>query len=665
MPLSSNFNKPNASLIDRITNIGKRINQLIIGDSVDDLISAENSIKRLNHYVNFNDTAKLSDLLKKIAGDYKYDKNDTQSLYEKFINKNSLTAQGIEGDRLNRYKEYDSIETKIPYLSRALTVLTQNIMTPEDYTGKSLIPKLKSKNIISDIDVTSDIEEILENYEINNYMRSIIYTVLKYGDYFVELVPTVKILRQYKLVESPSYEIPNQHVLKEFVLKYQIGDKHSKITFNLIESANNSKSVKPENDIENLNYSRIDKPEDSKMDQSKKNAIKNDVFLNFISPINVVRLGDKFCFGYLVFPDASNISGRISDIKSSENRIQTIIGTNSSNIQNTVNGLLDAIKSKMKITKNAFSKLDETEKDLYSLIAKLLITTPNKESIDIRFVDPDNMVHFNFDRTHNPPYGTSILYGTEFLSRILIAIEGSIMIQRITRAVEKRIVKVEQGISRDAQSVVAEAQQQMVRRKFNIDNVGSIDSVASQLATFEDIYSPMKNGRSYMEIESIPQGEISSRVDDLKTIRDQLIAGIPIPPAYIGVEENIESKSTLSQQNIVFATSIINYQKELSRKFTELVHKIILFTKGNQTILNYDLTFPTPLSLISEQQANYYDSVSKLIESAKSLGISTDFLLNKFLANISKAEQETTEINNTFDNILNPKKGKSDNNANY
>ena len=41
------------------------------------------------------------------------------------------------------------------------------------------------------------------------------------------------------------------------------------------------------------------------------------------------------------------------------------------------------------------------------------------------------------------------------------------------------------------------------RRKFSIDSFGSVDTISSQISSFEDVFLPQKDGKSFVDITNL------------------------------------------------------------------------------------------------------------------------------------------------------------------
>jgi len=161
----------------------------------------------------------------------------------------------------------------------------------------------------------------------------------------------------------------------------------------------------------------------------------------------------------------------------------------------------------------------------------------------------------------------------------------------------------------------------------------------SQISTFEDIFIPTKDGKSFVDINTMTDGnvDIRSKVDELKYVRDSIIAGLQVPPSFIGLEENLSNKAALSEENILFARTIIGYQKHFSEQVDELIEKVyeIIEPEKALTLLdNVSIALPPPKSLQYEREARYLGELATLVETLERIGIPREYSKQKYLSSI-------------------------------
>ena len=585
-----------------VSDLVSKIKKLIVGSNIEDLEKVSSSLKRLSPVSSSVDIATFSDLLTAIA------QRDNKNVDLKFLEKDlKISNLQLEESRISRYVEYDTIVQKIPYMKRALRIITQNILSPDDFTKIAL--QISSDEIQDDTkkEIGRDhIERILKIYEIEDKIYDIVYNTLKWGDYFTEICIVEDILKQHKLLESEG----SRQVFSEKLL-----ESDGTVTF-VVESSPSVSDIK--NKAKNLEY--------------------KDFFLRYINPSRVVRLGDEFNYGYLVF----NVS--IDRLKNTASQNLT-----SAQVVNATQKILSMISKDKRFL--------QQHEELKYVVAKILSSNLTGE-VQIRYVRPELMEHFTVQTTEFSPYGTSIFYGSEFLAKVVIAQQASIMIQRLINSVEKRIINVELGSSRNARKYLEEFKKTMMRRRISVDDLGTLNDIPSNITTFEDIYVPMMDGKAYVTIDTLPQrGDVGARVEDLKAMRDFLIASTEVPPAYVGLEENVESRALLSQENVIFAATVILYQKQISKHLTSLVHKILDLTSDDPNKKKFNIVFSPPRSLIIERLNEYYGNVSNIISTLEQLGIPREFLMEKFMLDIDLTEVKKAQTEYKLNQVFSKQEG--------
>jgi hypothetical protein len=365
--------------------------------------------------------------------------------------------------------------------------------------------------------------------------------------------------------------------------------------------------------------------------------------LIFHDPSFVVKLQSSLfpiCFGYLVFPlKAVTPQASVSDDA----------------INNICIAILNSLEKKLPQMKE-FNSDDE----LKDIIKALLAQSDLNRAMDIRYIPPDKMVHFMVPTTKYYPYGESIFDSTQYSAKVLISLETALAVQRLARSTEKRKIAIEIGLPRDARKAIELMKEEFRKRKVSLDSFGSVDTIPSMITTFEDVYIPQKDGKPFVDISTFTEGnvDVRSKVDELKFLRDQMVASLGIPPSFLGIEENLSNKAALSEENILFARTVIGHQKYLTHQIRELVQKIfdIIDPEEALTILDHvEVSLPVPRSLQYEREARYMSEVTNLIESLERIGIPKEYSKRKYLSQIDweevkkysideKIEKETGEV---------------------
>jgi len=564
---------------------------------------------------------------------------------------NSLFGQGAagpaafgQGFRLMRYTMYQAIVSNINYCYRALNVLVENILSPDDITKVSL--EIKPKTFLEDENPNEAkakiVKQVVKLIKLEEKLDTIVYNTLLYGDFFCELGDAEKALTSRSIItESQVYLSDLEQDIKQG-LRELITTKEKDKTFKIQMDYTSLKEKENDPDLKDLE--KVDK-----LDKERKNILRNMKLIFHEGKSIIVLQSALFpvCFGYLVFPniEAMGVSG-ISIADETVNQI-----------------CLSILKSLEK--KIPQMKEFKSDKELTRIIKSMIAHSDPQKALDIRYVPPDKMVHFKRPSTKYYPYGESIFDSTQYSAKVLIALETALAIQRLSRSTEKRKIAVEIGLPRDAKAAIEAMKEEFRKRKVSLDSFGTVDTIPSMITTFEDVYIPQKDGKPFVDISTFNEGnvDVRSKVDELKFMRDSLVASLGVPPAFIGIEENLSNKAALSEENILFARTVISHQKYLTHQVNDLVQKIfnLIDPEGALTILdNVLVALPVPQSLQFEREARYMNEITGLIESLERLGVPKEYSKKHYLSNFDWEEVKKYEIDEKVEKAIDPAKDSDD-----
>jgi hypothetical protein len=567
---------------------------------------------------------------------------------------NNLFGQGSagpaafgQGHRLMRYTMYQAIVANINYCYRALTVLVENILSPDDITKVSL--EIKPKSFLEDENPNEAkakiVKQVVKLIELEEKLDTIVYNTLLFGDFFCEIGDAKKALTSRSiLTESQAYvDSLNRDMAEGLIEKFSTPSKELKKDINVEIDYRALKEAEKDPELKELT------DDDDELDKERKTILRN-MKLIFHEAKNVIVLQSALfpvCFGYLIFPniEAMGVSG-ISIADETVNQICLSI--------------LRSLEKKIPQMKEF-----RDDKELKNIIKSMIVHSDPQKALDIRYVPPDMMVHFKRPTTKYYPYGESIFDSTQYAAKVLIALETALAIQRLSRSTEKRKIAVEIGLPRDARQAIESMKEEFRKRKVSLDNFGTVDTIPSMITTFEDIYIPQKDGKPFVDVSTFNEGnvDIRSKVDELKFMRDSLVSSLGVPPAFIGIEENLSNKAALSEENILFARTIISHQKYLTHQINDLIQQIfnIIDPEGALTILdNVMIALPVPKSLQFEREARYMNEIAGLIESLERLGVPKEYSKKKYLSNFDWDDVKKYEIDEKVEKAVDPTKNEDE-----
>lgn len=547
-----------------------------------------------------------------------------------------------QGGRLLRYKMFDGIVGNISYCFRALNVLADNIMSPDDITKTSL--EIKSTSYIEDKSYDDSkityIKEVVKRLKLEQNLETIVKNTLKYGDYFCEVADAKTALTSRSMLTETAQILSgnkDNEYLDSFSTKISEG-KYYKVIMDY------SSYMDLPDKVEDMTAS--DTTQKVKDEINTKGISKYNLI--FHEPNRVIKLqSDMFplCFGYLVFPK----SALAPHLSVQDDAINTICLQILNSIEKKIPNIRD-------ITNNG---------EIQSLIKSMIEQSDPNKALNVRYVAPDRIQHFMINSGKYLPYGESIFDSSQFSAKVFIALETALAIHRLSRSTEKRKISVELGLPRDAKKMIEGLKEEMRKRKISLDSFGTVDTIPSMISTFEDIYIPTKDGKAFVDISTFNEGgvDVRGKVDELKFIRDQVVASLGVPASFINIEENLSNKAALSEENILFARTIVSHQKYFTHQINDLIIKVcnIINPEFALDILDdISIALAPPKSLQFEREAKYMGDLATLIETLERIGIPREYAKKKYLTNIDWEDLQNYEIGEKIEKSVGTEKKEDD-----
>jgi len=613
--LKDNFELLKKTIIGtKTTNIDAKLDQ-----AVTDITNFKSQSGR-NGYIDL-----VRNLISKSTGSFNIDSSSKGM----FSQGSTSPAMFGQQKRMIRYASYSGTISTIDYCYRALDVLTDNICSPDDITKTVL--EIKPKKFLEDEvpteSKTVQVKGLINKLKIEEYLPLIVRNTLLYGDFFCEIATPKTALTSSSYLAEQELLLNNEDLRDNFNVetKTKTGDEIWNITINY-ESFIEDKKV-------NLSEADEENKKDGKMN-------KEDIVLLFHEPSRVVKLQSELypvCFGYLVFPKANTVPH---------------LSMQDQAINDICNSILKNLSKKVPQIKEFNSA------ELKDIITTMVHTSQDQsKAMNIRYVPPDKIQHFMRSSTKYEPYGESIFDACQFTAKCLVAMETALAVQRLARSTEKRKIGVEIGLPRDARKMIEKLKEELRKRKITIDNFGTVDTIPSMITTFEDVYIPQKDGKPFVDISTFNEGnvDIRNKVEELKFLRDSVVASLGVPPSFINIEENLSNKAALTEENILFARTIVGHQKYITHQINKLVQKVydIISPEEALSILdNVMIALPSPKSLQYEREARYLSELANLIETLERVGIPKEYTKKKYLSNIDWEDLKNYEVGEKIETEL-------------
>lgn len=565
--------------------------------------------------------------IKKSNKDQKNEEDiNSNSIISDFVTK-ELTNVTIDKDRIARYNAIHGLRRKVPVLGRALRVWIDNIISPDDFTSKTLNIICNMDNAVEEkvLGLKDHFRNIIKYIKLEDHLEDIILPFLEYGDSFIEIVH-----------ESESYEDEvNKHGL--IALTDNINPRDYSVHSEIIESGKNKIFLNlesaPDFPVREETYTMF--IEDEEVDD--KDKVKNEMPKIVVhNPHNGISLTKgKYCYGYLVVDD--NVKGN-NDLMNQAS-FTGLDGTSSGNASSEKSIIDDLVAKIYKTTKDWFqsNKNLEVPASFKNVIINVLRDS-GAANINVRYVKPINMVHAKIPSIEFAPYGESIFQDLLFDLRLHVSNRVTDIIYKLARAGKHLIFYVDVTGARDAKSRIDNVKTSVNKREVTASDLMSIENIPSIVSTFENFYIPTTNGKKTVEIDTVEFGTKADNQEENKFNLKNILTGIEIPPSILGVEDATAGKNTLSQENVLFANSVIRYQNLLSKYLTELVQKIYVqridfekdYKNYDDLYLDLKVTFNAPFSILVSSSREMFDSITSIINMLKDY-VPEEILKTKYL----------------------------------
>ena len=208
------------------------------------------------------------------------------------------------------------------------------------------------------------------------------------------------------------------------------------------------------------------------------------------------------------------------------------------------------------------------------------------------------------------PYGTSVLDPGRRIWRQLVLMEDAMMAYRIVRSSERRVFYIDVGniAPQDVETFVQKTVTSMKRNQVVDDRTGRVDLRYNPLSVEEDYFIPVRGGES-SKIESLPGGQFTGDIDDVKYLRDKMFSALKIPAAYLssGEEGAAEDKTTLAQKDVRFARTIQRLQRAVIAELEKIgiVHLYTLGFRGDD-LVSFRLKLNNPSKIAELQELEHW-----------------------------------------------------------
>jgi len=230
--------------------------------------------------------------------------------------------------------------------------------------------------------------------------------------------------------------------------------------------------------------------------------------------------------------------------------------------------------------------------------------------------EPWRVAHMRLrDIRRKAMYGVGILEPARWVFKRLILLEDAALISRLSRAPSRFAFYVDVGkLPTDrAEKYLDQLRQRMKKRKFINPRTGKMDLRYSPLSTDEDFFLPVRDSREVIRADVLNTPQWTG-VEDIEYFRNKLHAALMVPRAYLGYDENMPSRATLSQEDVRFARTVMRIQRAYREGITK-VARVHLAAQGiDPAYVDFKLAMTVPSSIFELAQLEVQNTRAQLAQ---------------------------------------------------
>ena len=240
------------------------------------------------------------------------------------------------------------------------------------------------------------------------------------------------------------------------------------------------------------------------------------------------------------------------------------------------------------------------------------------------------------------PYGKAMIEGARRVWKQLSLMEDAMLINRIMRAPERRIFKLDIG-NIPPQDIDAFIEKQITKLKrvpYVDPQTGDYNLRFNLQNMTEDYILPVRGSDSGTSIETLAGIEWTG-IDDIQYFRNKLMAALKIPKAFLGYEEELSGKATLASEDVRFARTIQRIQRVIISEL-EKVAIVHLYSQGyrDESLVNFKLELTNPSTIFEKEKIEVWGNKTELARNMMENKLFSKAWIYKNVFNLSKDDSE-------------------------
>ena len=298
--------------------------------------------------------------------------------------------------------------------------------------------------------------------------------------------------------------------------------------------------------------------------------------------------------------------------------------------------------SSMYSTQSPF--IDLTTLSLPYIAKKMKTSTDTGKDTLIPFLKYE-LMHFKLrGRGLFEPYGCPILEAAVDVWKKLDLLLDSIIIYRLNRGPARLVFYVDVGNNQgaDIENLVKRQINSINKREY-YDPSGRLNERYQLLDMNANIFIPVSKTAQGSKVEMLQPAQNLGDIEDLTYLNNRLFSALKVPKAFLGFEGDINSKGTLSQQNVTFGKAVQNIQEDYLDIIKDIciIHLAIKGITDEAELKSFSLLMTRPSYIEEKARIELEVDAMNLAGTYLGQGINREWVLRNVL---KKSESDITEM---------------------
>ena len=243
------------------------------------------------------------------------------------------------------------------------------------------------------------------------------------------------------------------------------------------------------------------------------------------------------------------------------------------------------------------------------------------------------IIHFRIQKDRKSKYGSGILEPAIRVYRQLSFMEDSMVIARLTRAPQRyaHLVDVNGMTPEEAEKHIDKVRNKLKKRRTINPRTGKQDLNYNPLSAEEDLFVGVRDG-SRADVKVLQGDTNLSNIKDVYYFQNKLFSATKVPKSYLGLEQDVNSKGTVTEQEIQFARTVRRIQNAIATGLKEMFDFVLALNGIAPSNVEYRIILPT-ISMIDElrkwQSRLVKMQVAQLYQQV--FGVNSEYLMRTFL----------------------------------